>query len=241
MSAASYKFIVVDRRSTEAHSLQIYKQIKEAILLQKCHCKVIDCQQLSQYVGVSEEEAIIALEMLVKDGIFYKGKNSKYHNKYREVIFYGSNLKNTLIKHIEQQGFKVGVEILHSEPLIIDESLHKNIKFDVGREVIYQHRIYYGDEYPKAYVEVYFDKEYEEDFKDVNKGIFEAIGYPDKPLKLYRRLNSTILPKEINLYLNQPKGTAGLVLNEYLFDNEKIHSYAIFYFPAFLTVHSKSE
>ncbi len=230
--------IVIDRRSNKDFSIQIYEKIKKAILLHQFSDEILNYEKLSKQLNVEKEVVIKAFDILVEEGVFIKCEKGRYCNVYREVLAFNEEYTGSLIKHIENQNLKLSVDLLENKSLIVNEKLASELKFGVNQHLINQVRVYYGDNYPKAYLNVYFDKKYEENFKDLENELLDSLSFKENNLKIKRIVKSIILPDKINHYLNQPKKTAGIKLLEYVYDNEKLHYLAIFYFTAFFTIKS---
>lgn len=230
--------IVIDRRSSKDYSLQIYEKIKKTILLHQFSEEILNYEKLSKKLNVDKSVVIKAFDYLVDEGIFTKCEKGKYCNVYREVITYNEHYESSLIKHIKNQNLELSVDLLESKDVIIDEESASILNFEVGQQITYQTRVYYGDNYPKAYVKIYFDERYRGKFDDLNKELLDSLEFFKKNLKIKRILKSVTFSNKINQYLNQPNKTAGIKLLEYVYDNEKLHYLAVFYFTAFFTITS---
>lgn len=235
---SAFDKIVIDRRSSKDYSVQIYEKIKKSILLYEFSDDILDYEKLSESLNVDVSVVLKAFEFLVVEGVFIKCEKGSYCNVYREVLTYTEKYDSSLLKHIKDQGLELSVELLERKEFVVDKIMSTNLAFEIGQKLIHQTRVYYGDNYPKAYVKLYFDQQYRGQFNDLNKGLLDTLNFKDSNLKIKRILKSVIVPNKICHYLNQPKKTAGVVLNEYVYDSDKIHYLAIFYFTPFFTLSS---
>ena len=110
---------------------------------------------------------------------------------------------------------KPSVKTIFTKEVICDEFLSHKTGFNIGDMLIHQLRLYYGDYYPKYYTNTYISKKcmdkHHLSIKDIEKSSYiKILNDHNITFKSKRILKGIKLPDEVNDYLNQPHGTAGL-------------------------------
>lgn len=213
--------IQIDHRSTEPEHEQIAKQIKSQILTHQFTDGLLDVQLLSKSLNISKDQVIQAFNILVKEqmvSVF----DDKYELSYKEVVDINEEVVHSIADMIKATHQTLCVKVFDEQYLYADEKLCKEIPFVLGEEVYHHKRIYYGDDYPKAFMEIYFSKKlmpYINQDPFIRMPIYEILSFnQDYVLPFKQELIAIKFNDHINEILSQSKGTSGFISKEFYYD-----------------------
>lgn len=213
--------IQIDHRSTEPEHEQIARQIKSQILTHQFTNDLLDVELLSKSLDMSKDQVIKALNMLVKQqmvSVF----GDKYELTYREVVDINDEVVHSVSDMIKATHQKFFVKVFDDRYLHADQKLCKEAPFVLGEEIYHHKRIFFGDDYPKAYMEIYFSKQLMPKVDQapfISMPVYEILSFnQDYVLPFRQELIAIKFDDRINEMLSQSKGTSGFLSKEYYYD-----------------------
>lgn len=222
--------IQIDHRSTEPEHEQIAKQIKSLILTHQFTNDLLDVNLLSKSLDISKDLVIMALNILVKEQMVSLF-NQKYELTYREIVDINDEVVHSVSDMIKATHETFSVKVFDEKYFLADEKLCKESPFVLGEEIYHHKRIYFGDNYPKAYMEIYFSKElmpHMDQDPFIHMPIYEILSFNQDYVLPFRQVLKAIkFEDNINEILSQSKGTTGFITQESYYD--EYHQLMVYY------------
>jgi len=234
MKKSQNLIIQIDHRSTEKACIQIAKQLKTIILTHQYQNKLLDVDELAKFLNIDKQIVIDAFQILLEEQIISNDQGT-YQISYQEITDINDQEVLSFADTIKMMNQKFSMKVFDESYQIADEKIVKTMSFVLG-EVIYSHkRIYYGDSYPKAYMELYFSKELMPNVDQepyIHMPYYQIISFnPDYVFPYKKVLKSVKFSDEINEMLSQSKDTSGFMSEEFYFDeHHQLTLYAKIYF-----------
>jgi len=211
-----YSSITLDRRSNIDFETQIANELRNKIMLNKLDPDLLNVSHLSSLLKVDEKTVENGFDILVDSEVLsYDKKTKKYYLNYKEYTIIENNQAISYHELMKKLNQKPSVKTLSTKEVICDEFLSHETGFHVGDKLFHQVRLYYGDHYPKYYTNTYISKKcmdkYQLSIKEIEKTSYiKILNNHHITFKSNRILKGIRLPDDVNDYLNQPHGTAGL-------------------------------
>ena len=144
---------------------------------------------------------------------------------YNESTFVDDTKITSVIDNIKALNQQLMIKTFDKNLIPLSKSL-KALGFDDDDTIYFQKRIYFGDTYPKAYMELYFSTKHLPSIKDPK---YDEIPYydivklndPNSHTSYDLSLKTLIFDKTINQYLNQRSGSSGFLSEEYYYNDSK--------------------
>ncbi len=217
--------IIIDKRSTVPEYIQLSEQIKHIITMHKEDERLIDMKLLQEKFELDANIIKQALDRLVgHDYLDYRKYEYKYYYKYLELAMIKNQKFSSLLNVILKMNQKPTLKISNTEHHTIDEKLAQRTSFPIGTKVVCDHRIYYGNDVPKAFAYVFYTQEIYELHKDkLNKEHPEYLVLTKKDveeLPFNRHVKAVQFPKEINILLTQEPKSGGFLSVEHYYDQD---------------------
>jgi len=217
--------IQVDKRSNEPVEEQIANHIKALVLTYKYDQNITNLAYIQSLVDIELSSVKKAFDILVNDRIFGVDEYQNYYVTYQDVVRVGRGYVTSVFDNIKYLNQKFSMKVFDQKNMKCDRSLAKLTEFRTGDIIHYQKRIYYGDDQPKAYMELYFSKDRIPNIED--KAVHELpyyhiIGVDQNPkVPSYRKLEVIRFSDEVNAYLNQSIKSNGFYSQESYFNEDK--------------------
>lgn len=217
--------IQVDKRSNEPVAIQLANHIKALVLTYKYDANITNLDYIASLDDLDKKDVQKAFDILVSDRIFKVDEHKNYDVTYQDVVKVGRGFVTSVYDNIKYLNQTFSMKIFDQKHIKCDRTLAKLTEFKTGDLIHYQRRIYYGDDQPKAYMELFFSKDrmpHIED-KDVN-GLpyYQIVGVDENPkVPSYRKLEVIRFSDEINAYLNQSLKSNGFYSQESYFNQDK--------------------
>ncbi len=211
-----YSSVTLDRRSNVDFETQIANELRNKIMLNKLDPKLLDASYLASILNIDEKTVINGFNKLVSGEVLsFDRKTKSYYVNYKEFTIIDNNQAITYHDLMKKLNQKPSVKTIFTKEVVCDEFISHKTGFNMGEKLIHQVRLYYGDHYPKYYTKTYFSKKFMEKYQfkiqNIEKTSYiKVLKEHNITFKSKRILKGVKLPDEVNDYLNQPHGTAGL-------------------------------
>lgn len=214
-------YIQVDHRSTEPEYEQIAKQVRSLILTHQFSVDLLDISHLVEMLDVDEDVVIKAFDILEREQMISK-QDDKYELTYQEVVDINDETITSAVEMIKALNQSFSMDVFDEKYMIADELFCSKVPFLLGEEIYTHKRIYFGDRYPKSYMELYFSKTLMPDIDQeayVHMPYYEILSFDqDYILPYEKRLRAIKLDDYINKILLQSKGTSGFLSEEFYYN-----------------------
>lgn len=144
-----FNHIKIDRRASLSFDLQLANQIKTAILDRKFLFREImpTSVELSAQYQIPLKDVEQAYNILLKENYLIKDIDVYYANQFDLTAGFFKQIVR-IYDAIIELGLTPSIEVLDKKKITIDESLSQKSSFNLGEQVFYFRRVYFGNGQP---------------------------------------------------------------------------------------------
>lgn len=238
--ATQKQLIKIDRRSRELSSLQVLRQIRKLVAVNRFYDDLLDPQKVATMANISLSSVIAAFSKLIELGYYKQNSDNSYSIASRANTIYPYFMNKPLKEIYQESGAEVEIIVIsNNQTTPRNEELY-NFNGDQDQVIGKQIRKYVVDGLTKAVVVAYGDKDLLSSKEGQSMPLLELFQISKQHVK-YVQLQSASFPLEMNQILQQNNKSVGLLFKEtYSFNDKSVLSIK-YYFDSQMQIVLKKE